>query len=133
MEVFGPDGDAGVIIGSTSEQLGTKAYSGYYAGLRTHDGQLVLGRANYGWLELQTVPLPTGIQAQHWYHLEVAAVGCEVAAVAMDVSSGVKSTVTHLPHVILLDLCMPDMDGTAFLQLPAAVLGNAAGDCADQL
>ena len=43
----------------------------------------------------------------------------------MDVSSGVKSTVTHLPHVILLDLRRPDMDGTAFLQLPAAVRGNA--------
>jgi signal transduction histidine kinase len=94
VQVLGPDGDAGVILRSTDEQLGTNAYSGYYAGLRTHDGRLVLGRANYGWLESQTTTFPTGIKMQHWYHLQVAAVGCTVAAVATDLASGVRSTVS---------------------------------------
>ena len=92
VEVLGPDGDAGVIIRSTDEELGTNAYSGYYAGLRTHDGRLVLGRANYGWLESQTAPFPGGIKTQHWYHLEVAAVGCTIAAAATDLSTGARST-----------------------------------------
>ena len=86
--------DAGLILRSTDEQLGPDAYSGYYAGLRTHDGRLVLGRANYGWLESQTTTFPTGIKTQHWYHLQVAAVGCTVAAVATDLTSGVRSTVS---------------------------------------
>ena len=91
VEVLGPDGDAGLILRSTDEQLGMNAYSGYYAGLRTHDGRLVLGRADYGWLESQTITSPTAIQMQHWYHLDVVAVGCTVAAVATDVASGVQS------------------------------------------
>ncbi len=93
VEILGPDGDAGIIIRSTDEQLGTNAYSGYYAGLRTHDDRLVLGRANYGWLESQTIPFPTGISTHHWYHLELAAAGCKIAAVATDLLSGVRSTV----------------------------------------
>ena len=94
VQVLGPDGDAGLILRSTEEQLGSNAYSGYYAGLRTHDGRLVLGRANYGWLESQTTPFPHGIKTQHWYHLQIAAVGCVVAAVATDAETGARSTVS---------------------------------------
>ena len=94
VQVLGPDGDAGIIIRSADEQLGTNAYSGYYAGVRTHDGRFVLGRANYGWLESQTTSFPEGIKTRHWYHLELVAVGCTVSAAATDVASGARSTVS---------------------------------------
>ncbi len=88
------DGDAGLIIRSSDEQLGSNSYSGYYAGLRSYDGRLVLGSANYGWLESQTTPFPGGIKSRRWYHLEVAAVGCSVAAVAVDLQTGARSSVS---------------------------------------
>ncbi|RRA49572.1 sensor histidine kinase [Acidipila sp. EB88] len=94
VQVLGADGDAGVIVRSTDEQLGTNAYSGYYAGLRTLDGRLVLGRADYGWLESQTAAFPGGIQVGHWYRVEVVAVGCTVSAAAVDLASGARSTVS---------------------------------------
>ena len=40
-------------------------------------------------------------------------------------AQALESISRHLPHVILLDLRMPEMDGIAFLQLPAAMRGNA--------
>ena len=94
VRLFRADGDAGLIVRSSDEQLGSNSYSGYYAGLRSHDGRLVLGSANYGWLESQTTPFPGGVKARHWYHLELAAVGCTVAAVAVDLQTGVRSSVS---------------------------------------
>ncbi len=94
VELLRADGDAGLIIRSSDEQLGSNSYSGYYAGLRSHDGRLVLGSANYGWLESQTTPFPGGVKSRHWYHLELAAVGCTVAAVAVDLQTGRRSSVS---------------------------------------
>ncbi len=93
VELSGSGGDAGLILRSRNEQLGSNAYSGYYAGLRSLDGRLVLGRAQYGWLESRTAPFPAGVAAHHWYHLVVAAVGCDVLAVATDIASGARSSV----------------------------------------
>jgi signal transduction histidine kinase len=93
VQLSGTGGDAGLMLRSRNEQLGPNAYNGYYAGVRSLDGQLVLGHAQYGWLESRTAAFPSGIVAHHWYHLVVAAVGCNVVAVATDPATGARSAV----------------------------------------
>ena len=79
--LLGVNGDAGVIIRSGNEEEGVNAYSGYYAGVRTIDNSLVLGRADHGWMEVtKQVPVPNGIHPFQWYHLKLIAVGCNIAA-----------------------------------------------------
>ena len=50
--LLGLGGDAGLILRSSNEEQGVNAYTGYYAGLRSIDNALVLGRADHGWLEV---------------------------------------------------------------------------------
>ena len=52
VNLLGINGDAGLIIRSGDEEEGVNAYSGYYAGVRTIDSTLVLGRAEHGWMEV---------------------------------------------------------------------------------
>lgn len=79
--LLGVNGDAGLIIRSGDEEEGVNAYSGYYAGVRTLDNSLVLGRADHGWMEVtKLVPVHGAIRPFQWYHLKLLAVGCRVAA-----------------------------------------------------
>lgn len=73
-------GDIGLIFRSEDEQKGTDAYNGYYVGLRSDGGTLIIGRSNYGWVEARPVPLPGGFQALHWYRLRITGYGCNIAA-----------------------------------------------------
>ncbi len=82
VKLLGRDGDAGLIVRSSSEEQGVDSYSGYYVGLRTRDNRLVLGRANHDWKEAQSMPLPGGAQPFQWYHLEVILRGCQIVASA---------------------------------------------------
>lgn len=78
-------GDAGLIIRSSGEEEGVDAYRGYYAGLRSLDNSLVLGRAGYGWMEA-TVKLASGhaaVKPLQWYHLKLLAYGCQIVASAV--------------------------------------------------
>lgn len=77
-------GDAGLIIRSNDEEQGVDAYSGYYAGLRSLDNALVLGRAGHGWMEatVKFVPSHGQIKALQWYHLKLLAYGCQIVASA---------------------------------------------------
>ncbi len=78
--LLGVSGDAGLLIRSSKEEEGVNAYSGYYAGVRTSDNSLVLGRADHGWQEeTQRYPVANGIHPFQWYHLKLVAVGCEIA------------------------------------------------------
>jgi signal transduction histidine kinase len=94
MMLLGQSGDAGLIVRSTDEEDGIDSYSGYYAGLRLHS-EMVIGRADHGWMEYQVVPIRTPLRTFKWYHLRVVAVGCDVAAVASDPETG-QSTVAAL-------------------------------------
>jgi signal transduction histidine kinase len=78
-------GDAGLIIRSSDEEEGVDAYSGYYAGLRSIDNSLVLGRAGYGWMEatVQLAPDHAPVKALQWYHLKLLAYGCQIIASAV--------------------------------------------------
>jgi len=74
-------GDTGLTIRSSNEEEGVDAYSGYYAGMRTRDNSLVLGRAEHGWLEIhKQIPAPGEIQPFRWYHLKLLAFDCQIVA-----------------------------------------------------
>jgi two-component sensor histidine kinase len=90
-------GDAGIIARATQAELGVDAYSGYYAGLRTMDNSLVVGRADHGWEEYPPVQMPGGIQPFHWYHMTLSVYGCRVTTVAIDRATGKQASATfHL-------------------------------------
>jgi signal transduction histidine kinase len=76
----GPAADMGVVIRTNDESVGVDSYNGYFVGLRSLDGTLVLGRASYSWLEVLPVTMPGGIRPLTWYRLRVTAFGCNVAA-----------------------------------------------------
>ena len=78
--LLGVSGDAGLIIRSSNEEEGVNSYSGYYAGIRTGDSALVLGRADHSWLEASNQrTVPGGIHPYQWYHLKVLAHDCKIA------------------------------------------------------
>ena len=86
VELLGEGGDAGVLVRSNDEEPGVDAYDGYYVGVRMYDSSLLIGRSDHGWLEAAPVPMPT-LRSHVWYHLEVAVVGCSIAAAAGEVGS----------------------------------------------
>lgn len=91
--LLGTSGDAGLTIRSGNEEEGVNAYSGYYAGVRTLDNSLVLGRAEHGWMETtKLVPASEGIQPFQWYHLKLLAWNCEIVAAVNVVSRTARTT-----------------------------------------
>ena len=94
--VLGAGGDAGLIVRTSDEEEGVDAYTGYYAGIRSLDNSLVLGRAGHGWAEV-TKPVTFNDRIIHpgnWYHLKVIAVGCQLIAVAENISHSASNTLT---------------------------------------
>lgn len=78
--LLGISGDAGLIIRSGNEEEGVNSYSGYYAGIRTLDNELVLGRAEHSWLEATNQRrVSGGVHPFQWYHLKLLAYGCQIA------------------------------------------------------
>lgn len=92
--LLGAGGDAGLMVRSGSEQQGVDAYTGYYAGLRSIDNSLVLGRADYGWTEALTPlnPAEGRVTTLKWYHLKLLVYGCQIAAIATVPSTTVATT-----------------------------------------
>lgn len=91
--LLGLGGDAGLLARSRHEDEGVDAYDGYYAGIRTIDQSLVLGRAGYAWMEVH-LPLTTftgGVQPSHWYHLKLLAYDCHLVAAASSPSQPVPA------------------------------------------
>jgi signal transduction histidine kinase len=82
VRLLGLGGDAGLVVRSSDEEQGVNAYTGYYAGLRSIDNSLVLGRADHGWLEVwdRLDPKEFRVEPAQWYHLRLLAFGCQVAA-----------------------------------------------------
>ena len=58
VELLGEQGDAGVILRGSDEELGVDSYTGYYVGLRSNDGSLIVGLAEHGWLQLAGKAIP---------------------------------------------------------------------------
>jgi len=92
-------GDAGLLIRANDAERGVDSYNGYYAGLRTTDGALVLGRAEHGWIEYPPVKMPVEVVPGKWYHLTLSAFGCSIHASANAVGANNQATVTARdPH-----------------------------------
>jgi signal transduction histidine kinase len=80
-------GDVGLIIRSRDEEKGVDAYNGYYAGLRAREGTLIAGRSNYGWSEIDPVPMPGGVRRGLWYHMQLVMVGCRLGVSAENLAT----------------------------------------------
>ena len=76
----GDNADMGVIVRASEEKEGTDTYDGYYVGVRTLDGTVVIGRADFGWTEARPIHIPGGVHSGVWYRLHVVAYGCHIAA-----------------------------------------------------
>ena len=84
----GDNADIGVIIRTSDEKKeGSDTYNGYYIGLRSLDGALVIGRSAFGWSEAPPVSIPGGVHSSVWYRLRVTAYGCNIAASAQNLST----------------------------------------------
>jgi signal transduction histidine kinase len=94
ISLLGTNGDAGLIIRSGDEEEGVNAYSGYYAGVRTIDNSLVLGRAEHGWMEVnRQIQDPNSIRTANWYHLKLLSYDCQIAATAVTVSQATPTSI----------------------------------------
>lgn len=83
----GSNADMGVVVRSNDEKQGTDTYNGYYIGVRTLDGTMIVGRSDFGWTEAPPVNVPGGIHSSTWYRLQVVAVGCNIAASVQNLST----------------------------------------------
>ena len=101
--LLGLGGDAGLVLRTSDEETGVDAYTGYYAGLRTLDNTLLIGRAGYGWVELnEKLKLGTsGVRASQWYHLKLLAYGCQLAATATLLPGGESTTISVVDDACL--------------------------------
>jgi signal transduction histidine kinase len=100
VQLLGESGDAGFVIRASNEEVGVDSYDGYFAGLRDADETLILGRADYGWHELQTIPIHSGVQAGDWYHLKVMAYECTLIASATTPSGEVRTARLEDDHCL---------------------------------
>ncbi len=98
----GERGDIGLIIRSNNEEEGVDAYNGYYVGLRTMDGTLVIGRSAYGWSEAMPLLMPGGVHARIWYRLRITAVGCDLVASSENLVTGQKAWMAFTEHDCVL-------------------------------
>jgi signal transduction histidine kinase len=94
----GPAADMGVVIRTNDESVGVDSYNGYFVGLRSLDGTLVLGRANYSWLEVRPVTMPGGIRPFTWYRLRVTAYGCDLAASVTNLTTQQTAWIAYQEH-----------------------------------
>jgi PAS domain S-box-containing protein len=94
LQLLGNGGDAGIVIRASDLDYGVDSYRGYYAGLRVDDQSLVLGRAEYGWLEYPPIRMPGGVSPNRWYHLTASAYECTIhaSATALDTGESVSTS-----------------------------------------
>lgn len=94
----GPAADMGLVIRTNDESEGVDSYNGYFVGLRSLDGTLVLGRANYSWLEVPPVIMPGGIRPFTWYRLRVTAFGCNLGASVTNLATHQSASIAFSEH-----------------------------------
>jgi len=94
VELLGEQGDAGVILRGSDEELGVDSYTGYYVGLRSNDGSLIVGLAEHGWMQLAGKAIPGGVRPFHWYRLRATVVGCRISATALDSVTGEATSIS---------------------------------------
>jgi signal transduction histidine kinase len=95
VQLLGQYGDAGLILRARNEEEGVDAYNGYFAGLRDLDDSVILGRADFGWREYQSVPVKPRVNAQRWYHLKFLAYECDFVVTATSLSGDTTTAATR--------------------------------------
>ena len=98
VELLGQQGDAGVILRGSDEELGVDSYTGYYVGLRSNDGSLIVGLAEHGWMQLAGKAIAGGVRPFHWYRLRATVVGCRISASAVDSVTGEANSISIDDH-----------------------------------
>lgn len=102
--IAGYASDAGIVLRSSDEEEGVYAYKGYFALLHTvknEGGSLLLGRVGQGPEVMASVPLPSGLQTQTWYHMKLLTVGCRLIASARLLPAGGTYVVeSNDPHCL---------------------------------
>src|SRR5579863_6905689 len=66
VQLLSETGDAGFVVRTNDEEVGVDAYHGYFAGLRDLDDTLILGRADFGWHEIASVPVQSHVHTRTW-------------------------------------------------------------------
>ncbi len=94
----GPAADMGVVIRTNDESIGVDSYNGYFVGIRSLDGTLVLGRASYFWREVLPVSMPGGIRPFTWYRLRITAYGCNIAASVTNLATQQAAWIAYEEH-----------------------------------
>ncbi len=97
IQLLGNAGDAGLLVRSSEEEVGVDSYHGYFAGLRDLDETLILGRADYGWHEFQTIPVHSGVHTRTWYHLKFLAYECNIVAIATSPNGEITKAILQEP------------------------------------
>lgn len=100
VQLLGQYGDAGLIVRANNEEVGVDAYNGYYAGLRDLDNTLILGNAQFGWIEYQRNRVVPRVFAQQWYHLKFLAYECNIVASATSLDGQVTTNAVRVPNCI---------------------------------
>jgi signal transduction histidine kinase len=100
VQLLGQFGEAGLVIRSNGEEEGVDSYHGYFAGIRNKDDVFLFGRGDFGWDQYAAKPLPVTINVGDWYHLKLAAVGCDIAASVEDDHGHVTRALAHDPRCI---------------------------------
>jgi signal transduction histidine kinase len=100
IQLLGESGDAGILVRSSDEEVGVDSYHGYFAGLRNIDETLILGRADYGWHEFQTIPIHSGVHSRTWYHLKFLAYKCNMVAIATSPNGEITKAILREPECL---------------------------------
>ena len=88
IQIGSSDGDVGIVVRAGHLRKGIDALHGYYATLQSETDALVLGVANDSHLDRMPKRLAGGFHSKTWYRLHVVVVGCEMAAEAINLTTG---------------------------------------------
>ncbi|MGE3194277.1 MAG: hypothetical protein AB7K08_12510 [Microbacteriaceae bacterium] len=72
-------GQAGVLLRTTSPDVGADSHNAYYVGIETL-GNVFIGKQTYGWTGLASQPVSGGVSTGVWYNLQASIVGCTITA-----------------------------------------------------
>lgn len=88
-------GQAGLIFRVSDPAIGADALQGYYAGIESSSGNLILGKEDNGYTGIATTAVPGGVAVGTWYHLTAEANGCNFTLTLTPVgSTAVPTTLT---------------------------------------
>lgn len=75
-------GQAGLLLRANDPAVGADAGRGYYVGLESATGELVLGELDNGWTGISVTPVSGGVAVGTWYRITATATGCDLTVTA---------------------------------------------------